>query len=77
MAKEKFSYDTAIREIETTLSRIEKGTLGVDELAEQVARVNDLISRCRERLYQTESRIEKILEEPGDQEAEGQEGDRS
>ncbi len=71
MAKEKFSYDKAITEIETTLSRIEKGTLGVDELAEQVARVNSLITRCRERLYQTESKIEQILEEPDDQGADG------
>ena len=71
MAKEKFSYDKAITEIETTLSRIEQGTLGVDELAEQVASVNSLITRCRERLYQTESKIEQILEEPDDQGADG------
>lgn len=63
MAKEKISYDEAIREIETTLEQIENGALGVDELAEKVARVTGLLNLCRERLYQTEAKIEKILDE--------------
>ncbi|MGW8314480.1 MAG: exodeoxyribonuclease VII small subunit [Bacteroidales bacterium] len=68
MAKEKISYDKAIREIETTLEQIENGTLGVDELAEKVAHVTRLLKLCRERLYQTETRIEKILDEPEENE---------
>ena len=63
MTTKKFSYDAAIREIETTLEQIENGTLGVDELAEKVARVTRLLNLCRDRLYQTESKIEKILED--------------
>jgi exodeoxyribonuclease VII small subunit len=63
MAKEKISYDEAIREIETILDRIESGDLGVDELAEKVSRVNKLLKNCRDRLYKTEEEIDKILGE--------------
>lgn len=68
MAKEKISYDAAIQEIETILEQIENGTLGVDELAEKVARVTRLLNLCRERLYQTEEKIEKVLNEPEEKE---------
>lgn len=68
MTKEKISYDAAIQEIETTLEQIENGTLGVDELAEKVARVTLLLNLCRERLYQTQEKIEKVLNEPEEKE---------
>jgi exodeoxyribonuclease VII small subunit len=63
MAKEKISYDDAIREIEEILRKIEEGELGVDELAGKVSRVTALLKLCRERLSRTESQLDKILEE--------------
>lgn len=61
MTKEKISYDAAIREIETILEKIEGGELGVDELTAKVSRVSELLKICRDRLYKTESQIDKIL----------------
>ncbi len=63
MAKEKISYDDAVKEIETTLEKIEAGDLGVDELAEKVGRVTELLKICRDRLHKTEEQIDKILDE--------------
>lgn len=63
MAKEKISYDDAVREIEITLEKIEGGELGVDELAEKVRRVTELLKLCRDRLHKTEEQIDKILNE--------------
>jgi exodeoxyribonuclease VII small subunit len=63
MAKEKISYDAAVKEIETILEKIEDGELGVDELTGKVSRVTELLKLCRDRLYRTESRIEEILDE--------------
>jgi len=63
MTKEKISYEDAVREIELILADIEGGTLGVDELAEKVERVTELLKICRERLYRTEQKIGKILGE--------------
>ena len=68
MAKEKISYDEAVREIENTLEMIESGNLGVDELTEKVKRINTLLKVCRERLYKTEQEIGKIMDESGQKE---------
>lgn len=61
MTKEKISYDDAVKEIEATLDKIEAGEMGVDELAEKVGRVTELLKLCRDRLYKTEEKIDKIL----------------
>ena len=63
MTKEKISYDAAVREIELILEKIEGGELGVDELTGKVSRVTELLKLCRDRLYKTESQIDKILDE--------------
>ncbi len=63
MVKEKISYNDAVREIEITLEKIEGGDLGVDELAEKVRRVTELLKLCRDRLHKTEEQIDKILDE--------------
>jgi len=57
------SYDKAVKEIETILEKIEEGELGVDELARKVERVTELLKLCRDRLYKTEARIDKILDD--------------
>ena len=62
---DQLSYDEALKEIESTLEKIETGSLGVDELAEEVARVTGLLKVCRDRLYRTEEKIGKILDESG------------
>ncbi len=63
MTKEKISYSDAIAEIESILQKIEGGSLDVDELAEKVSRVTDLLKLCRNRLTKTETQINKILDE--------------
>lgn len=61
MTKEKLSYDNAVKEIESILEKIEAGDMGVDELAEKVSRVTELLKLCRDRLYNTEEKINAIL----------------
>ena len=63
MTKEKISYSEAIAEIEAILQKIEEGKLDVDELAEKVSRVTDLLKICRNKLNLTEKQIGKILDE--------------
>jgi exodeoxyribonuclease VII small subunit len=63
MTKQKISYDDAIKEIESTLEKIEGGELGVDELAKKVGRVTELLKICRDRLHKTEEQIDKILDD--------------
>jgi exodeoxyribonuclease VII small subunit len=63
MTKEKISYSEALAEIESILLKIEEGKLDVDELADKVNRVTDLLKICRSRLRSTEEQIDKILDE--------------
>ena len=62
MTKEKISYSEAVAEIESILQKIEGGKLDVDELAEKVGRVTDLLKTCRDKLHLTEKKIDKILD---------------
>ena len=61
MTKKQINYSTAISEIEETLSSIESGELDVDELAEKVKRVSELIKLCKDKLQKTEKEVEDIL----------------
>lgn len=63
MTKEKMNYEDAVAEIESILQKIEGGQLDVDDLAKKVKRCTDLLKLCRDKLYQTEEQIGKILEE--------------
>jgi len=63
MTKEKISYSEAVAEIESILQKIEGAKLDVDELAEKVKRVTDLLKTCRDKLYNTETQIGEILDE--------------
>lgn len=60
--KEKISYSEAVAEIESILQKIEEGKLDVDELAEKVSRVTDLLKTCQDKLHLTEQKIDKILD---------------
>lgn len=63
MTKEKISYSDAVAEIESILEKIEAGSLNVDELADKVSRVSDLLKVCRDKLHKTEAQIDQILKE--------------
>lgn len=63
MTKKKTSYKEAITEIELILQRITNEELDVDELSENVKKASELIKMCKEKLYNTEKEVEKILKE--------------
>jgi exodeoxyribonuclease VII small subunit len=63
MAAKKISYTEAFIELQEILQQIENGEPDVDELAEKVKRAAELIKICKSKLYETESEIEKILED--------------
>lgn len=63
MAKRKISYSKAIAEIEETVALIESEDLDVDELSDKVKRVSELLAICKDKLYNTEQEVEKIINE--------------
>ena len=63
MATKKVTYNEAILEIEEILEKIENEELDVDELAEKVKRVSQLLKICKEKLQTTNEQVEQILKE--------------
>jgi exodeoxyribonuclease VII small subunit len=63
MQKKKITYKEAISEIEEILDKLENEEPDVDELTENVKRVNFLIKYCKEKLTETETEIQKIMDE--------------
>ncbi|MDX9769573.1 MAG: exodeoxyribonuclease VII small subunit [Tenuifilaceae bacterium] len=63
MAKKNLSYSEAIAEVESIVERIENNELDIDELAQNVKRVAELIKFCKAKLKSTEEEVEKILKD--------------
>jgi exodeoxyribonuclease VII small subunit len=63
MSTQKTSYREAYTELETILEKLENNELDVDQLTAQVKRAAELIKFCRGKLVDTESEIEKIINE--------------
>jgi exodeoxyribonuclease VII small subunit len=63
MEKKKLTYNEAICEIEEIIAKMENEEMDVDELTLRVKRASLLLKFCREKLFDTESEIEKIIKE--------------
>ncbi|MFC2096137.1 exodeoxyribonuclease VII small subunit [Bacteroidota bacterium] len=63
MAKKDISYNEAITEIEEILYQIENEELDIDILTEKVKKVSALLKLCRKKLHQTETEVQKILDD--------------
>lgn len=61
MDKKNISYKEAVVLIEEILQQIETGELDVDQLAEKVKQASELLKLCKDKLFQTEQEIGKIL----------------
>lgn len=61
MAKKKFSYDEALRELENILATLNEGKIGIDQLREKVLRAKELLALCKEKLRSTEEEIKELL----------------
>jgi len=63
MAKKEFSFNTAVKEIEDILNKIESGELDVDKLSLEVKRASELIRQCQKKLRTTEEEINSIFKD--------------
>jgi len=63
MAKKDKTYGEAMRELEEIMNHIESDELEIDVLMQEVKKASSLIRECKEKLYKTNSEIQKILDE--------------
>ncbi len=60
--KEPLRYETAFAELQALLAEMQNETVGIDALAEKIARAQELIRFCRERLRESEAQAGKLFE---------------
>ena len=59
----KFSYEKTIEEIESIVDDIENNRMDVDQLADAVVRVSELLKKCKQKLADTKAIVESIGED--------------
>lgn len=59
---DKFSYNSAIAELESILKNLQSDNCDIDQMVEQTRRAAQLINDCRQRLTATESELKAILD---------------
>lgn len=59
----KFSYEKTIEEIESIVDDIENNRLDIDQLADAVVRVSDLLKKCKQKLADTKKVIDDLNED--------------
>lgn len=57
------SYEDAIEELEQLVAKIEDEQIGVDDLTAKVRRASKLIELCRDKIEDTETEVEAIIED--------------
>lgn len=55
-------YEEAMKRLEEIVSQIEEGRLDIDVITERLKEARTLIGFCRDRLYETDEEVRKILE---------------
>ena len=63
MAAKKQTYEQAMKRLEEIVTRIDSNELDIDSLGESLKEAQELIKFCREKLYNADGEIKKILEE--------------
>ncbi|MBO7478119.1 MAG: exodeoxyribonuclease VII small subunit [Salinivirgaceae bacterium] len=59
----KFSYEKTVEEIESIVDDIENNRMDIDQLADAVVRVSDLLKKCKQKLADTKAIVDKIDED--------------
>lgn len=59
--KKEINYESAVRELESIVARMENDELDIDSLTEQLEKAQKLIKYCKDKLTKTDDEIKKIL----------------
>ena len=56
-------YENAIRELDEIVTKVENGSLDIDQLTATLKRAKELVALCRDVLYKTDEEVKALLEE--------------
>ena len=60
---DKINYESAVKELEEIVRKMENDQLDIDFLTEQLKRAQQLVKICKDKLTKTDEEIKQILEE--------------
>ena len=60
---DKINYESAVKELEEIVRKMENDQLDIDSLTEQLKRAQQLVKICKDKLTKTDEEINQILEE--------------
>lgn len=69
MGKQTQTYEQAMNRLEEIVTAIDQEKLDIDSLSEYLKEAQTLIKFCREKLYQTDQDIQKLLNPDNQNEA--------
>ena len=58
----KFSYDSAMAELNNIVTAIQSEEVGLDQLSEMIKKAKSLIDQCRTKLREVDKEIEDLTE---------------
>ena len=61
MKKSTLTYEEAMFQLEELVRQVENNEQGIDKLADQLKKAQQLIAFCKDKLYATDEEIQKIL----------------
>ena len=60
---DKINYESAVKELEEIVRKMENDQRDIDSLTEQLKRAQQLVKICKDKLTKTDEEIKQILEE--------------
>ncbi len=60
---ENINYESAVRELEEIVRKMENDQLDIDSLTKQLKRAQQLVKLCKDKLTKTDEEIRQILDE--------------
>ncbi len=62
MKKEEYTYETAMKRLETLVTSFEQGDIDIDDLSNRLKEAQELLKFCKARLLKAEKDVKKIIE---------------
>ena len=61
MKKKNSTYEEAVLQLETLVAQLDNNELTLDQMADKLKEARSLLTFCKEKLYQTDQEVQKIL----------------
>jgi len=60
--QEELTYEQAMAQLEALTQQMERGEIGIDEMARKLQEAQRLMQFCKERLYESEKNCKSLLQ---------------